>query len=102
MARAGGAGRGVDPGQDRRRVTLEWRTELAEGQHLGVGDYAHRLEDRVDERRSVSLGEDQVVVVGLVRVLPVVVEMIADEAREQVGRGHRGGRVAGAGGGAGT
>ena len=43
------------------------RAELAEGEQLLVGDRAGGDEHRVDERRRVALGEDQVVVVGVLR-----------------------------------
>ena len=43
-------------------MALEPAAELAEGEQLLVRDRAGRLEERVDERRGVALGEDQVVV----------------------------------------
>ena len=89
--RAGGHVGGRDA---RGRVALEPRAELAEGQQLLVVDPPGRLEHRVVERRRVALGEDQVVV-GVAQV-PV------DEDGDQVGRRHRRGGVAGAGGGAGA
>ena len=88
------AGRDVDPRDHRRRVPLEPRAELAEGQQLLVGDRAGGLEDGVDERRRVALREDQVVVPRVVRVVEVVAEVLREEHGHQVGRGHRGRRVA--------
>ena len=88
--RAGGDVGGRDA---RGGVALEPRAELAEGQQLLVVDPAGRLEHRVVQRRGVALGEDQVVVGPQVTV---------DEDGDQVGRRHRGGGVAGAGGGAGA
>ena len=63
--RAGGHVGRRDP---RGRVALEPRAELAERQQLLVVDRARRLEHRVVQRRRVALGEDQVVVVRVVRV----------------------------------
>ena len=53
-------------GMRRRRVALEPAAELAEGQQLLVGDRARGLEHRVEQRRGVALGEDQVVVARVV------------------------------------
>src|SRR5213082_1383756 len=74
-----GARGDIDPGQRRRGMALQARPELAKGQHLIVGDDAHRLEDRVKQRRRVALGEDEVVVVRLSRVVPVIQEVPRDE-----------------------
>ena len=84
-----GARGDIDPGQRRRGMALQARPELAKGQHLIVGDDAHRLEDRVKQRRRVAFGEDEVVVVRLSRVVPVIQEVPRDEHRHQVGGGHR-------------
>ena len=45
-----------------RGVALQAAAELAQRQHLLVGDRARRLVDGVEQRRGVALGEDQVVV----------------------------------------
>jgi hypothetical protein len=91
-------GRHVDPGQLRRGVSLQPGTELAEGQKLLVGDGAGGGEHRVDERRRVTLGEDQVIVVGVGRIGVVVAQMARHEDGHEVGRGHRRRGVAGGGG----
>ena len=89
------AGRDVDPRELRRRVSLEPRAELAEGQQLLVGDRAGRLVDGVEQRRRVALREDQVVVARVVRLVEVVAEVLREQHRHQVGGRHRRGRVAG-------
>ena len=53
-----------------------------------VGDGADRLEHRVAEGRGVPLGVDQVVVVGVLGLVPVVLEVAGDEDRDEVGGGH--------------
>ena len=88
----------VDPGQDRGGVTLEPRAETpVAGHQLLVGDDPDRLEDRVEQRRGVPLGEDEVIVAGVVWVVPVVAQVPADQDGEQVGGGHARGRVPGSG-----
>ncbi len=86
----------------RGRVALEPRAELAERQQLLVGDRAGRLEHRVVQRRRVALGEDQVVVARIGRVLVVEPQVAVEQDGHQVGGRHRRGRVARAGGGAGA
>ena len=88
-----GAGCDVHPGDGGRRVPLQPRAELAKGHHLGVCDRPDGLEHRVAQRRRVSLGVDQVVVVRILGLRPVVLEIASDEDRDQVRGGHRGGRV---------
>ena len=80
-------------------VALQPRVELAEGQELLVVDRARRLEDRVVQRRGVALGEDQVVVGRVGRVVVVEPQVAVQQDGHQVGGRHRGRRVAGAGGG---
>ena len=91
------AGRDVDPGDLRGRVALHARAVLAEAEQLLVVDRAGRFVEGVEQRRSVALGEDEVVVRGVVGSREVVAEVIGEEHRHQVGSGHRGGRVPGAG-----
>ena len=57
----------VDPGQHRSRVPLEPAPELPEREQLLVRDRAGGLVHRVQERRRVPLGEDEVVVARVVR-----------------------------------
>jgi hypothetical protein len=85
--------RDVDPGDERRRMALEAAPELAEGEQLLVGDRARCLEHRVDERRGVALGEDQMVVAGILRLVEVVAQEAGEEHGQQVRRGHRRGRM---------
>ena len=93
--RAGGHVRGRDP---RRRVALQPRVELAEREELLLADDAGRLEHGVVQRRGVTLGEDQVVVGGVVEVGRVEPQIAAlEQHRQQVGGRHRRRRVAGAG-----
>ena len=83
------AGGDIDPGQRRRGMALQARTELAKGQHLVVGDHTDRLEDGVEQRRRMAFREDQVVVVRLLRIVPVIEEVPRDQHRHQVGGRHR-------------
>ena len=103
-----GAGRHIHPGQaarravgpgklQRLRVSLEPAAERAQRNQLLVGDGARRLVHRVEQGASMPLGEDQAVVVGRSRILPVVLEVIDQEHRHQVGGRHRGRRMAGSG-----
>ena len=87
------AGRHVDPGKDRSRVPLEPAAELAECQELLVVDRSDRLVDGVEERRSVPLREDQVVVRWVLGVVEVVAEVLVDQDGHEVGGRHRGRRV---------
>ena len=88
------AGGHVHPGQDRGRVALKALPEPpVPGHQLLLGDDADGLERRVQQRRGVALGEDQVVVGGQPRVVPVVAQVPGDEHGEQIGRRHAGGRV---------
>jgi hypothetical protein len=91
------AGRNVDPGDLRRRVSLEPRAELAKRQQLLVRDRARGLEHGIDEGRRVALGEDQVVVPRIVRAVEVVAEVLREQHRHQVRGRHRGRRVPGLG-----
>ena len=88
------AGGDVDPGDLRRRVALHAGAVLAEAQQLLVVDRAGGLVERVEQRRGVALGEDEVVVGRVVRRVEVVAQVAREEHRHQVGGRHRGGRVA--------
>src|SRR5712664_3879382 len=46
----------------------------------------------------MAFRENQVVVVGVLGLVPVVLQVAGDQDRDEVGGGHRGGRVSGAGG----
>ena len=91
------AGGDVDPGDLRRRVALQAGAELAEGEQLLVVDRPRRLVERVEQRRGVALGEDEVVVRAVLGGGEVVAEVAREEHRHQVGGRHRGRRMAGAG-----
>ena len=96
-----GSGRHVHPGQDRGGVTFQPRSEAAvAGHQLLVGDHADRLVDRVEQGRRMSLGEDEVIVTRVIRVVPVITEVPAHQHGHQVGGGHARGRVPGPGRGA--
>ena len=88
------AGRDVDPGDLRSRMSLEPRPELAERQQLLVRDRAGGLEDRVEQRRRVTLREDQVVVARVVRAVEVVAEVLREQDGHEVRGRHRGRRMA--------
>ena len=87
------AGGDVHPGQRRGGMALEPRAELAEREQLLVGDRTGSGEHGVEERRGVPLGEDQVVVVGVLRVLIGVVQVTRHKHSHQVRGRHRRGRV---------
>ena len=70
-------------------MTLQAGARLTVGQKLLVRDYARRLEHRVAERRRMALGVNEVIVCGILRVEPVVVQMTGQKDRDQVGRRHR-------------
>ena len=84
------ARRDVDPRDLRRRMSLEPRPELAERQQLLVRDRAGGLEHRVEQRRRVTLREDQVVVARVVRAVEVVAEVLGEQDGHQVRGRHRG------------
>ena len=94
QALAEGAGRDVDPWEDRRGMALDPAAEPAKGEHLVVADRAGRLEHRVQQRGGVALAEDQVVVARVIGVAEVVVQVLRHQHGHEVGRGHRRGRVA--------
>ena len=95
------AGRHIHPGQQRGRMALQARTELpVPGHQLLVRDDTCSLEHRVQQRRGVTLGKDQMVVGRLIGAVPVVAEMASQEDRHHVGRGHARRRMTGPGGGA--
>jgi hypothetical protein len=77
-------------------MSLEDRIELPVGQQLVLRDRAGGAEDRVEERRGVALGEDEPVVVRVVRVVEVVAQVLREEDGHQVGRRHARGGMAGA------
>ena len=82
------AGRDIDPRDPGRRVALEDAGELAVGQQLLVGDHPGRLVHRVEQRRSVPLGEDEPVVGRILRLLEVVAEVLGEQHGHQVSCGH--------------
>jgi len=93
------AGGNLHPWQSRRRVALQPAAEPAVAQQLLVADSAGRTQHRVQQGRGVPLGEDQVVVVGVVRVPHVVPQVAREQDGHEVGGGQCGGGVAGPGGG---
>ena len=89
-----GSGRHVHPRQDRGGMTFQPRSEPAvAGHQLLVGDDPDRLVDRIKQGRRVPLGEDEVVVARLIRVVPVVAQVPADQDGHQVCGRHAGGRM---------
>ncbi len=92
------AGGDVHPGQHGRGVALEAASELAERQELLVGDRTGGLEHAVVQRRGVTLGEDQVVVAGVVGLVEVVTQVVGHQHGDEVGGRHRGRRMARPGG----
>ncbi len=93
------AGRHVDPGQRRRRMTLQPGSETAvAGHELIVRDDPDSLIDRVEQRRRMTLGEDQVIVGRAGRLVPVIPKMPPDEDGHQVSGRHARSRVTRPGG----
>ena len=90
-----GAGGDVDPRDARGRMALEHAPELAVGLQVVDRDGAGRAEHAVEERRGMSLREDEPVVVRVLRVGEVVSQVLGEQHRHQVGRGHARGRMAG-------
>ena len=87
-ALAEGPGGHVDPGQRRRRVALQRGPRAPVGlRQLAVVDHAHGLVQRVEQGRGVSLGEDQVVVVVALGLVPVVVQVPGEQHGHEVGCG---------------
>ena len=91
------AGRDVHPRDEWCGMPLQPAPELPVGHELLVRDRPGGLVDRVEERRGVSLGEDKAVVLGALRCVEVVAEVLRDEDRHQVRGRHRGRRVTGPG-----
>ena len=81
--------RQVDPRDRRRRMALQARAKPAEGHQLGVRDGPRGLEHGVAQRRCVTLGEDQVIVVRVLWLAPVVLQVPAQEHRNEVCGRHR-------------
>src|SRR5207302_8556298 len=75
-------------------MSLEPRPEGAVRHQLVVGDRAARFVERVEEWRRVPLGEDQMVVGGLVWVGEVVAQVPGPEDGDQIRRRHARRRVA--------
>jgi hypothetical protein len=72
-------------------MAFEALTEAAVPVHyLVVRHHPDRFVYRIQQRRSVPLGEDQVVVVGVAGIIPVVAKMPGDEHGHEVGGRHAG------------
>jgi hypothetical protein len=93
------ARRHVDPRDPRRRMALEHAPELAIGLQVVDRDGPGRAVHAVEERRGMSLREDEPVVVRILRLREVVPEVLREQHRHQVGGRHARGRVTGLGGG---
>ena len=95
------SGGDVHPRQNRGGVALQTLSEApVPGHQFILRDDADGLEHRVQQRRRVPLREDQVVVRGGLRVIPVESQMPGDEHGEQVRSGHARGGMPRAGAGA--
>ena len=96
------AGGDVDPRQDRRGVALQPLAEApVAGHQLVLRHDPGRLEHRVQQRRGVALGEDQVVVDRQPRLIPVVAQVPGHQHRQQVRGRHARRRMPGPGAGRG-
>ncbi len=79
------SGRHVDPGQNRRRMTLQALAETAvSGHQFMIGNHADSLEHRIQQRGRMPLGEDQVIVGRVVRFVPVIPQMPSEQNRHHV------------------
>jgi hypothetical protein len=74
-------------------VAFEEAAKAAERQQLLVGDRARRLEQRVQQRRSVALREDQPIVRRVAGVEEVVAKVLGQKHGHEVGRRQRRRRV---------
>ena len=82
------AGGDVHPGDQRRGMPFEHAPELPVGEHLLVRDRARGTEHRVQEGRRVALREHEPVVRRQVGPVEVVAQVLGEQDRHQVGRGH--------------
>ena len=100
-----GAGGHIHPGQTARRpvifgalqrlrMTFEAAAELAQRHQLVVGNDARCLVHRIEQRAGMSFGKNQAVVIRVAWMAPVVLEIVDQEHRHQIGGRHRGRRVA--------
>ncbi len=96
------SGRDVDPRQAGRRMAFQAAAERPVRQELRVVDRACSFQHRVQQRRGVALGEDQVIVAGVAGRAEVEAQVPGQQHSHQVGRGQRGRRMAGVRRGTGT
>jgi hypothetical protein len=66
-------------------VPLQPAAERAEAEKLLLGDRPRCEVERVQQGRSVALGEDQVVVQPILGLIEVVAEVLREEDSHQVG-----------------
>ena len=92
------AGRGVRVREERGRVAFQAAAEPAICGQIALVQRARGGPQRVEQRRRVSLGEDQPVVVRVLRILDLVMERSAEQqADHQLRGGERRGRMSRAG-----
>ena len=98
------SGGGLDPRQlgDRGRVSLDRRSEPPQGQQHVIVDRADRLQHGVEQRRGVTLRQHETVVRRRMRVGEVGPQVIGEQDRGQMRRGHRRGGMTGPGRGRGS
>jgi hypothetical protein len=87
------AGGDLDPRQSWGGVPLESAAHLAVAHELFVGDRARGAVERVEKRRRVAFGEDQVVVGWIIRSVEVVAEVVGEENGYEISGGHPGARM---------
>ena len=75
----------VDPGEQRRRMPLQPAAERTEAEQLLFRDRPRCQVQRVQQGRSVALGEDHVVVQAILGLIEVVAEVLREEDSHQVG-----------------
>ena len=83
------AGGGVHPGEHRGGMPLDAAAQLAEAEELVVVDRPRRLEGGVVERRRVALGEHEVVVVGVGRLVEIEPQVAVQQHGHELGGRHR-------------
>ena len=90
------AGRYVHKGQARRRMPLEVGPELAELEEVLGGEKTGLGPGGVKQRGGMAFGENETVIVMVMRVFGVVAHVAEEQGRDQIGRrAARGGMAAG-------
>ena len=90
------SGGDVDERQPRRRMAFEVGINPPELQEILTRKQPRVRPRRVENRRSMSLGEHETIVVGILRIPRVEPHLAEEQRRDDLGRGHAGRGVAAA------